>query len=61
MDHEAVKILALVIANICKNHIHRKHTVFPAIIVSRELADPKHGANHYRAKGKTVNNLSLGA
>ena len=54
-----MKILVLVIANICENHIHRKHKVFLAMIVSRELVDPKRGANHYRAKGKPVNIQAL--
>ena len=49
-----MKILVLVIANTGENPVRRKHTVFPEMIVSGELADPKRGANHYPSKGKHV-------
>jgi len=45
MDHAAVKILVLVIANNGENPLHRKHKVFLAMIVSWELVDPKRVAN----------------
>ena len=51
----SAKILVLVIANMGENPIRRKHKVFLAMIVSRELVGPKRGANHFRAKGKLVN------
>jgi hypothetical protein len=54
MDCTAVKILVLVTANTGKNPVRRKHKVFPEIVVSGELADPKMGANHYPSKGKHV-------
>ena len=54
MDCAAVKILVSVTANTGKNPVRRKHTVFPEMIVSGELADPKRGANHYPSKGKHV-------
>lgn len=60
MDLAAVKILVLVTANMGENPIHRKHTVFLAMIVSGELGGPKLGANHYQAKGKLVNIQALG-
>ncbi len=42
------------------NPIPRKHKVFLAMIVSWELADPKHTANYSCAKGKHVNIHALG-
>ena len=50
-----MKILVLVIANNGENPLRRKHKVFLAMIVSWELADPKHTANYSCAKGKHVN------
>ena len=61
MDCLAVKILVLVTAYMGENPMHRKHTVFLAIFVSGELADPKRGANHYPAKGKHFNINALSA
>ncbi len=55
MDRAAVKILVLVIAYNGENPLRRKHKVFLAMIVSWELADPKHTANYSCAKGKHVN------
>ena len=54
MDKAAEKILVLVTANKGKNPLHLKHKVFLATIVGGELVDPKQGANHYPAKGKSV-------
>lgn len=61
MDCVAVKILVSVTANTGKNPVRRKHTVFPEMIVSGELADPKGGANHYPPKGKHVKIHALDA
>ena len=59
MDRAAEKILVLVTAYMGVNPIPRKHKVFLAMIVSWELVDPKHRANHYCAKGKSVNIRTL--
>ena len=59
MDCAAVKILVSVTANTGENPVRRKHTVFPEMIVSGELADPKRGANHYLQKGSMLKFMRL--
>ena len=55
MDHAVTRILPVVAAKWGENPHGLRGTVFPAMLLSRELAGPKAGGNSHPPKGKRVN------